>query len=147
MKILKEFKEFAVKGNMIDIAIGVIIGASFNKLVDVFVKDIIMPPLSILTGGIGFADKKIVLKEAVINGTETISEIAIGYGKFIEAFIDFLIIGFTIFIVVKLMNSLRKKAEDITNNSISTPKDIELLSELKNLLTRQNEILDKNKEE
>lgn len=145
MKFIKEFKEFAVKGNMIDIAIGVIIGASFNKVVDVFVKDIIMPPLSFLTGGINFADKKIVLKEAVVSAESQTSEIAIGYGKFIEASLDFLIIGITVFIVVKLMNSLRKKAEDITNKAISTPKDIELLSELKTLISQQNEII-KNKD-
>ncbi len=145
MKFLKEFKEFAVKGNMIDIAIGVIIGASFNKVVDVFVKDIIMPPLSLLTGGINFADKKIVLKEAIVSAESQTSEIAIGYGKFIEASLDFLIIGITVFIVVKLMNSLRKKAEDITNKAISTPKDIELLSELKHLISQQNEII-KNKD-
>lgn len=104
-----------------------------------------MPPLSLLTGGINFADKKIVLKEAVVSAESQTSEIAIGYGKFIEASLDFLIIGITVFIVVKLMNGLRKKAEDITNKAISTPKDIELLSELKHLISQQNEII-KNKD-
>ena len=113
MKILKEFKEFAVKGNMIDIAIGVIIGAAFNKLVDVLVKDIILPPLSLLTGGIHWGDKKLVLKEAVTQADTVLTEeIAIGYGKFIDATMDFLIIGFTIFLVVKMMNKLRAKAEE-----------------------------------
>ena len=116
MKILKEFKEFAVKGNMIDIAIGVIIGAAFNKLVDVLVKDIILPPLSLLTGGIHWGNKKLVLKEAVTQADTVLTEeIAIGYGKFIDATMDFLIIGFTIFLVVKMMNKLRAKAEDPKN--------------------------------
>ena len=144
-KLFNEFKEFAVKGNMIDIAIGVIIGASFNKVVDVFVKDIVMPPLSLLTGGINFAEKKIVLKEAVVTAESQTSEIAIGYGKFIEASLDFLIIAITVFIVIKVMNKLRAKAEDITNNSIATPKNIELLSDLKNLISQQNDLIKKDK--
>ena len=106
--IIKEFKEFAIKGNMIDIAIGVIIGASFNKVVDVLVKDIFLPPLSFLTHGTNWEDKKIILQETVMeNGVIKSEEIAIGYGKLIEASIDFLIISMTVFIVVKFMNKLR----------------------------------------
>lgn len=142
MKIFKEFKDFAVKGNMIDIAIGVIIGASFNKLVDVLVKDIILPPLSLLTGGIHWGDKKFILKEAVVEGEKVVSnEIAIGYGNFIDATLDFLIIGFTIFIIVKMMNKLRNKSEDPKNTQVPTPKNIELLSEMKDLIKEQNELL------
>tara|TARA_Y100001935_G_scaffold251458_1_gene253524 strand:+ start:177743 stop:178186 length:444 start_codon:yes stop_codon:yes gene_type:complete len=145
MKILKEFKEFAVKGNMIDIAIGVIIGAAFNKLVDVLVKDIILPPLSLLTGGIHWGDKKLVLKEAVTQADTVLTEeIAIGYGKFIDATMDFLIIGFTIFLVVKMMNKLRAKAEDPKNKVVATPKNIELLTQMNDLLKEQNELLRKN---
>lgn len=145
MKILKEFKEFAVKGNMIDIAIGVIIGAAFNKLVDVLVKDIILPPLSLLTGGIHWGDKKLVLKEAVMQADTVLTEeIAIGYGKFIDATMDFLIIGFTIFLVVKMMNKLRAKAEDPKNKVVATPKNIELLTQMNDLLKEQNELLRKN---
>ena len=145
MKILKEFKEFAVKGNMIDIAIGVIIGAAFNKLVDVLVKDIILPPPSLLTGGIHWGDKKLVLKEAVTQADTVLTEeIAIGYGKFIDATMDFLIIGFTIFLVVKMMNKLRAKAEDPKNKVVATPKNIELLTQMNDLLKEQNELLRKN---
>ena len=145
MKIIQEFKDFAVKGNMIDIAIGVIIGAAFNTLVNVLVKQILMPPLTLLTGGPGWDDKKIVLKEAVIENGETISnEIAMGYGLLIDAAVDFLVISVTVFVVIKLMNKLKKKAEDPKDSTVKTPKDIELLTSVKELLEQQNEFL-KNK--
>ena len=141
--LLKEFKEFAVKGNMIDIAIGVIIGAAFNKVVDVLVKEVFLPPLSFLTNGATFENKRIILREAVTeNGNTQLDEIAIGYGKLIEAGVDFLIIGFTVFIVVKFMNSLRKKADDPKNVAEVTPKDIELLHQMTELMERQVELLE-----
>ena len=143
MKFLKEFKEFAVKGNMIDIAVGVIIGASFNKVIDVLVKQIMTPPLSMLTNGINYSEKRYVLKEAVLdqNGNELATEIAIGYGLFLETLLDFVIVGFTVFIVVKGMNSFKRKAQDAKDNSVETPKDIELLSKMSDLLEEQNAIL------
>jgi large conductance mechanosensitive channel len=138
--LLKEFKEFAIKGNMIDIAIGVIIGAAFNKVVDVLVKEVFFPPLSFLTNGTNLDNKKIVLREAVAEtGAE---EIAIGYGKLIEAGVDFLIIGFTVFLVVKLMNSLRKKADDPKDTTEVTPKDIELLDRMTELMEKQVMLLE-----
>ena len=141
-KILNEFKEFAVKGNMIDIAIGVIIGASFNKVVDALVKQVFMPPLSYLTNGVNFDNKKIILQDEVIeNGVPIVEEIAIGYGKFIETSIDFFIVAMTVFIVVKLMNQLKKKAEDTDNMTVTTPKDIELLSRVTELLEEQNKLM------
>ena len=106
MKLLKEFKNFAVKGNMIDMAIGIIIGASFNAIVNVLVKNIILPPLSLLSDGISFAEKKFILKEA----TAQASQISLDYGLLIETVLDFLIVGFTIFLVVKFINRLRSKA-------------------------------------
>jgi len=134
-KILQEFKEFAIKGNMIDIAIGVIIGAAFNKVVDVLVKQVFMPPLAMLTNGVSWENKRIILREAVLeNGKAKMDEIAIGYGKLVEATVDFLIISATVFIVVKFMNSLRKKAEEPKDKTVSTPKDIELLSKVAELL-------------
>ena len=143
---LKEFKEFAVKGNMIDMAVGIIIGTAFNRVVDVLVKQVIMPPLSLLTGSIEYADRKFVLREAVParDGAEALEEIAIGYGLLIEVFIDFLVIGLTVFLVIKLMNRFRKKAEDPKNKTVVTPKDIELLSNLNELMQEQNELLRKN---
>jgi len=114
MKLFKEFKEFAVKGNMMDMAIGIIIGASFNKVIDVLVKQVLMPPLSLMTDGVDLQTKRIILREAVLNANGDIvtSEAAIGYGALGEAFLDFIIIGFTIFIVVKFMNRLRNRAQD-----------------------------------
>lgn len=144
IKLIQEFKEFAVKGNMIDIAIGVIIGAAFNKVVDVLVREIFLPPLSFLTNGINWENKKIVLRESVtVEGVTHPEEIAIGYGKLLEASVDFLIIGFTIFLVVKLMNSIRKKAEDPKNQTVTTPKNIELLSRITELLEKQVQLLER----
>ena len=142
MKLYREFKEFAVKGNMIDIAIGVIIGAAFNKVVNVLVKEVLMPPLSFMTQGKNWANKKIVLRESVIiDGVAKPEEIAIGYGKLIEAGVDFLVIAFTVFLVVKVMNSIKKKADDPKNTSVVTPKNIELMHKTNELLEKQNEFL------
>lgn len=142
MKLFKEFKEFAVKGNMIDIAIGVIIGTAFNTLVNVLVKQVLMPPLSLLTGATNWENKKLILKEGIIENGQVIGEeIAIGYGLLINAAVDFLIISITVFIVIKLMNKLKKKAEDPKDTTVKTPKDIELLTNVKELLEQQNEIL------
>lgn len=142
--IIQEFKEFAIKGNMIDIAIGVIIGAAFNTVVDVLVKQIFMPPLAMLTNGASWENKRYILREAVLeNGITKVDEIAIGYGSLMEATVDFLIISATVFLVVKLMNSLRKKADDTEDKTVTTPKNIELLNKLAELLEQQNELLRK----
>ncbi len=147
-KLIKEFKEFAVKGNMIDIAIGVIIGAAFNKVVDVLVKEIFLPPLSFLTDGINLENKRIILRKAVTEaGITKPEEIAIGYGKLIEAGVDFLIIGFTVFLIVKLMNTIRARAEDPNDKRVTTPKDIELLSKMTALMERQVKLLEGKKEQ
>ncbi|GAA4897921.1 large-conductance mechanosensitive channel protein MscL [Flaviramulus aquimarinus] len=143
MKLFKEFKEFAVKGNMMDMAIGIIIGASFNKVIDVLVKKVFLPPLSLLTDGVNFQNKRIILKDVVKDDTGSIitDEVAIGYGALGEAFLDFIIIGFTVFIVVKFMNRLRNKAQDTKDETVVTPKDIELLSHLTELMEEQNALL------
>jgi large conductance mechanosensitive channel len=148
IKLFQEFKEFAVKGNMIDIAVGVIIGAAFNKVVDVLVKEIFLPPLSFLTDGINLENKRIILRAAVTeDGVTMPEEIAIGYGKLIESGLDFLIIGFTVFIIIKLMNTVRKKAEDPDNVVEETPKDIELLTRMTELMERQVRLLESSKEQ
>ena len=139
MKLIKEFRDFAVKGNMIDMAIGIIIGASFNAIVNVLVKNIILPPLSLLSDGISFEEKKIVLKEA----TENSVQVSLDYGLFIETVLDFLIVGFTIFLVVKFIIKLRVKADDIKDVSVPTPADIKLLSNIEKLLEEQNKLLKK----
>jgi len=144
MGIFKEFKEFAVKGNMIDMAVGIIIGTAFNKVVDVLVKQIVLPPLSLITDGINFADRRIILRDGIDTNTPgavEVKEIAIGYGAFIEVLLDFIIIGFTIFLVVKFMNRFRRKAEDPKDKTVVTPKDIQLLSDLTDLMQEQNDLL------
>lgn len=145
MKFLKEFKEFAVKGNMMDMAIGIIIGAAFSKVVNVLVKEVIIPPFSLISAKGILADKKIVLREASFTDASTLlhNEVAIGYGALIEATTDFLIVGISIFIVVKLMNRLRNKSHDAKDDTVVTPKDIELLSKLTELMEEQNKILNK----
>ena len=143
MKLIQEFKEFAIKGNMIDMAVGIIIGASFNKVIDVLVKQVFMPPLNLLSNGIHFQDKVWVLRDAVKDesGALLTEQVAVGYGALVEAFLDFLIIGFTVFIVVKLMNKLRNKAQDPKDKTVVTPKDIQLLSGITELLEEQNALL------
>ncbi len=145
--ILEEFKEFAIKGNMIDIAVGVIIGSAFNQVIDVLVKKVIMPPLSLITDGINFIDKKIILRHALKEGGKIIKEeVYIGYGELLTVLLNFLIISFTVFIVIRVFNQLRKNAEDTKNKQVSTPKNIELLSDLKLLMQEQNALLkEKNK--
>ena len=147
MKLLQEFKEFAVKGNMMDKAIGIIIGASFNQVIDVLVKQVLLPPLSLLSDGINLDNRKLILRESQSNnlGEVSIQEVAISYGQFIETFLDFLIVGFTIFIVVKFINRLNKKAEDPADKTVSTPKNIQLLMEMNDLLKEQNRILKEKK--
>lgn len=143
-KLIQDFKEFAVKGNMIDMAIGIILGTAFNKVVDVIVKDIFMPPLAMLTGGINWEDKKVVLREAVIENGETTSEaVAIAYGRLIEVMVDFLIIAITVFVIIRVINAMKKKAEDPKDKTVQTPKNIELLSKMTDLLEEQNTLLKK----
>lgn len=142
MKFFKDFKEFAVKGNMIDIAIGVIIGTAFNNVVNTLVKEVFMPPLSYMTDGNNWENKKIVLRNAITNdGKITVEEIAIGYGKLIEASIDFLVIAISVFLVVKAMNTIKKKADNPKDTTVTTPKNIELMNKTNELLAQQNEYL------
>lgn len=134
---IQEFKNFAVKGNLVDMAVGIIIGTAFNNLVSALVKKIIMPPLSMLTDDVNIADRKYILREA----TDTTTEVAIGYGEFVTVAIDFLVISFTVFVVIKFMSRFKKKAEDPANKEVETPKDIELLSNIEKLMEEQNSLL------
>lgn len=133
----KEFKDFAVKGNMIDMAVGIIIGTAFNNVVNTLVKKIIMPPLSLLTDDVNLAERRYVMREA----TETAKEVAIGYGEMLETLVDFGIISLTIFVVIKGMNRFKKQSEDPKNKEVATPKDIELLSNIEKLMEEQNAML------
>lgn len=145
--LYKEFKEFAVKGNMIDIAIGVIIGAACNKVISVMVSELFMPPLKLLTNGINFSQAQFVLRDAVydIDGSLLSPAVAIGYGAVLDAFVDFVVIAITIFIVVKAMNRLRNRAHDVEDEKVTTPKDIELLDRIATLLDKQNQLLQDQK--
>lgn len=136
MKIIKEFKEFAIKGNMFDMAIGIIIGTAFHKIISSLVDDIIMPPLGYLIGRVDFSSLKLVIqKEVVEKGGNVVKElVAFNYGNFIQVMIDFLIITVIIFLVIKLFNKLRRKAEDEKEKEIPTPREIELLAEIRDLL-------------
>lgn len=142
MKFFSEFKEFAVRGNMVDLAIGVIIGAGFNKIVDALVKHIITPPLGYLTSGTDISDLQWVLRAPVSENGQVIDPgVIIGYGIFLEALIDFFIVALTIFVVVKLINSIRKKAEDETNQEVATPKNIQLLADIRDEMKAMREEL------
>ncbi|MEP2771949.1 MAG: large-conductance mechanosensitive channel protein MscL [Fulvivirga sp.] len=137
-RFYKEFKEFAVKGSVVDLAIGVVIGTAFNKIVSSLVNDVIMPPFGLLWGSKDFANYKWVLKAAEhdANGSLISNEVALNYGAFGAHVLDFIIIAFSIFIVLKFINSLRRKAEDEEETSVPTPKDIQLLVEIRDLLKK-----------
>jgi large conductance mechanosensitive channel len=138
MKIFfNEFKNFAVKGNMVDLAVGIIIGTAFNNVVTTIVKKVVMPPLSMLTSNVNLSNWRYILQQ----GSEGVEEIAIGYGALVEASVDFLIIALTIFLVIKGMNKLKAKAENPKDKQVVTPKDIELLSNIESLLKEQNSFL------
>lgn len=138
----KEFKNFAIKGNMIDMAVGIIIGTAFNKVVNAIVKKVIMPPLNLLTDGVNYSDRKLILREK----QENIEEVAIAYGELIEVFVDFIIVAFTIFVVIKFINRFKTKSEDPKNQEVATPKNIELLANLEKLMQEQNNLLRSIKE-
>ena len=132
--MLKEFKEFAFKGNVLDMAVGVIIGAAFGKIVTSLVSDVLMPIISILTGGINFTDLKYVITPA----SGDIAENAILYGTFIQSVVDFLIIAFSIFLFIKLINKFTKKEE--VKEEVKTPAkpdDVVLLEEIRDLLKKR----------
>lgn len=131
MKIIKEFKEFALKGNMVDLAVGVIIGGAFGKIIASIVNDLIMPPLSLITGGIDFKNLKIVLSRAA-DGTPAASW---NYGNFIQTTIEFLIIALVIFLMIKAMNKTRKKEKERAPAPV-IPKQELLLAEIRDLLKK-----------
>ena len=133
---IEEFKNFAIKGNMIDMAIGIIIGTAFNNVVNTMVKKVVMPPLSLMTDGVNLSDKNLILRQA----TDSAEQVVIGYGALVEALIDFGIIALTIFILVKGMNRLRHRADNPEDVEVVTQKNFELLSNLEILMQEQNEL-------
>jgi len=144
-KFFEEFKTFAMRGNVIDLAVGVVIGGAFGKITTSIVNDIIMPCISMLTGGVNFADWKLVLKEAVTNAEGVIdstTEIAILYGNTIAIILDFIIIAFAVFCMVKAINSLHRKKEEPAPEPAPEPEpepsaEEKLLAEIRDLLAKK----------
>jgi large conductance mechanosensitive channel len=138
MKIVQEFKEFAMKGNMVDMAVGIIIGAAFGKIVTSLVNDLLMPPLGLLIGGVDFTDLKIILKDAVVDSTgKSISAVTVNYGSFIQITLDFLIVAFVIFMMIKAMNRMKKKQIEAAVPASPLPgKEELLLTEIRDLLKK-----------
>ncbi|MDR3579637.1 MAG: large-conductance mechanosensitive channel protein MscL [Oryzomonas sp.] len=130
MSMMKEFKDFAIKGNVVDMAVGIVIGAAFGKIVSSFVGDVIMPPIGVLLGGVDFSNLSIIVKEAVDKKPAVI----ISYGKFLLTIIDFTIIAFVVFMAVKAINTLRKKEAAAPEASPAPSKEELLLAEIRDLL-------------
>ncbi|MDE1515414.1 MULTISPECIES: large-conductance mechanosensitive channel protein MscL [Vibrio] len=135
MSLLKEFKAFASRGNVIDMAVGIIIGAAFGKIVSSFVADIIMPPIGIILGGVNFSDLSMVLLAAQGDAPAVV----IAYGKFIQTVVDFTIIAFAIFMGLKAINSLKRKEEEAPKAAPAPTPDQQLLSEIRDLLKAQQD--------
>ena len=133
MSVMKEFREFAVKGNVVDLAVGIIIGVAFGKIVTSFVTDLLMPPLGLLIGGIDFSNLVIVLKAAG-DGTEAV---AIRYGLFIQTVVDFVIVAFAVFLAVRLINRLRKKEAVAPATPAAPTAQEQLLTEIRDLLKQR----------
>ena len=133
MSMMKEFKEFAVKGNVIDMAVGIVIGGAFGKIVSSFVADVIMPPIGVLVGGINFSNLAFTIKEAAGEAPAVV----LGYGKFIQTAVDFTIIAFAIFMVIKGINSLKRKEEEAPAAPPEPTKEEVLLTEIRDLLKKQ----------
>ena len=132
MGMLKEFKEFAVKGNVVDMAVGIIIGVAFGKIVSSFVADVVMPPLGVLIGGVDFSDLAVTLKAA----EEGVEAVTLNYGAFIQTVFDFIIVAFAIFIAVKMINRLKRK-EEVAPTAPPPPSNEEkLLTEIRDLLKK-----------
>lgn len=132
MSFIKEFKEFAVKGNVIDMAVGVVVGSAFGKIVSSLVSDVIMPIVGVLTGGVNFTDLKITIKEAVGEN----AAVTINYGNFIQVTIDFLIIAFCIFLAIKAINQLKKPEKQEPKAPAEPNDEVKLLSEIRDLLKK-----------
>ena len=141
MKFFKEFKEFAMKGNVLDMAIGIILGGAFGKIVSSLVTDVLMPPLGLVIGGVDFSELKITIKQQVLDvGGKLLSPaVAINYGKFIQTAIDFTLVALSIFIVIQAMNRLRKKGEvpAVTAAPPAPTVEEKLLTEIRDILNKK----------
>jgi large conductance mechanosensitive channel len=137
MSLIKEFKEFAVKGNVIDLAVAVIIGGAFGKIVSSFVNDIVMPPIGVLLGGVDFKDLVVTIKDAYTNEAgEEMAAVVLSYGNFIQNMVDFAIIAFVIFMAIKGINFTKKKEAEAPPAPPAPPKSEVLLEEIRDLLKK-----------
>lgn len=138
---IQDFKAFALKGNVMDMAVGVIIGGAFGKIVTSIVNNILMPPIGLLVGGVDFRDLKLTMKEAVMNGDEVVKEaVTWNYGAFIQDVVDFLIIAFCVFLLVKGITALTKKKEEAPAEPAPAPEpsaEEKLLTEIRDLLKQK----------
>ena len=138
MGIMSEFKQFAMRGNVVDMAVGIVIGGAFGKIVSSFVGDVIMPLVGMLVGGVDFTNLAITLKQAVVaaDGTETTPAVMLNYGSFIQTIFDFIIIAFAIFMVIRAMNRLKKKEEEAPAAPPEPSDEVKLLTEIRNSLRK-----------
>lgn len=132
--MLQEFKKFAMRGNVIDMAVGIIIGGAFGKIVSSIVGDLIMPVIGLFIGGVNFTDLRVVLKDAVVEGDKTVPAVTLNYGTFLQTTFDFLIIAIAIFMLIKAINTLNKKKEEAPAPPAPPAEDIQLLKEIRDLL-------------
>ena len=130
MNILKEFKKFAMRGNVVDMAVGIIIGAAFSKIVSSLVADVLMPPLGLLLGNMNFTNLSVTLSDAGADG----AAVSLNYGNFIQTIVDFTIMAFAVFLLIKLMNTLKKKEDEAPATPPAPSKEEELLSEIRDIL-------------
>lgn len=133
MGLMKEFKQFALRGNVVDLAVAVIIGGAFGKIVASFVSDVLMPPLGLLLGGVEFTELVIVLKGAQ---SEEVAAVTLNYGAFVQNVVDFLIIAFVIFMMIRGINSMKKKEEAVPAPPPAPSKEEQLLTEIRDLLKK-----------
>ncbi len=137
MSIVKEFKQFAMKGNVVDLAVGIIIGAAFGKIVSSVVNDIIMPPIGALVGGVDFTDLKIIIKGASVDDSgNAVAAVTLNYGNFVQTTIDFLIIAFAVFMIIKAINRMQKKEAALPPPPPKPTNEEILLTEIRDLLKK-----------
>ena len=130
MSMMSEFKNFAMRGNVVDMAVGIVIGGAFGKIVSSFVSDVLMPPIGMMMGGVDFSELAVVLKEAAGEA----AAVTINYGSFIQTVLDFVIIAFAIFMVVRAMNNMKKKEEEAPAEPPKPSAEVELLTEIRDSL-------------
>lgn len=135
MSVIKELKEFMMRGNVVDMAVGVIVGGAFGKIVSSLVSDIIMPPIGVVLGGVNFSDLKFIIKSATVD----VPAVSVNYGTFLQTVLDFIIIATAIFFAIKAINTLKSKKEEVASAPPVPTKEEVLLTEIRDLLKEKQE--------